>query len=210
MVEQLNIDKYINNVWGYKLFKVLLYPVALTYKPKIYGKENLPAEGGFIIAANHRKAEDPAFAVMATNRIIHWLAKKELHDGKFGWFFRAGGTIPVNRGVHHTGVMEEAEEVLNQGHVIGIYPEGTRNKTEEPIQPLRFGAVRLAQKTGAPLVPMATAGINGRFKSNVAVCIGEPYTIEPDADLEKENEKLRNKLTELYLLAEEKSTEQNH
>ena len=206
-MEEVDTEKYVKNEAGYKILKCLLYPVAIPYKPTIYGKENIPAEGGVIIASNHRKADDPAFAVMATKRVIHWLAKKELHESKFKWFFEAAGTIPVNRGVHHTGVMEVAEAMLEQGYVIGIYPEGTRNKTEDPIQPLKYGAVRLAQKTGAWIVPLSIAGINGAFKSNVRTCIGEPYKIAADADLDQENEILRKKLARLYLEAEEKTKE---
>ena len=203
MENSQTVQNYINKKGTYYVFRTLLYPVALSFRPTIYGKENIPEEGGVIIASNHRNRADPGFACMSTRRVVHFLAKKELHDSKFAWFFRMAGTIPVDRGVHGTGVMEIAEEMLRRGEVIGIYPEGTRNKTDDPIQPLKYGAVRLAQKTGAPIVPLAISGIGKPFKSQVKVCFGKPYHVAQDADLDKENEKLRKKLTELYLNGKE-------
>ena len=203
MENSQTVQNYINKKGTYYVFRTLLYPVALTFRPTIYGKENIPETGGVIIASNHRNRADPGFACMATRRVVHFLAKKELHDSKFAWFFRMAGTIPVNRSVHGTGVMEIAEEMLRRGEVIGIYPEGTRNKTDEPIQPLKYGAVRMAQKTGAPIVPLAISGIGKPFTSQVKVCFGKPYHVAEDADLDKENEKLRNKLTSLYLYGRE-------
>ena len=153
MEKYRSVEEYMNHRAGFYLFKALLYPIGLTYRPTAYGRENIPEEGAVILASNHRNRRDPAFVCFPTKRVVHFLAKKELHEGKFAWFFRMAGTIPVNRGVHGTGVMEIAEEMLRQGEVIGIFPEGTRNKTDEPIQPLKYGTVRMAQKTGTPIVP---------------------------------------------------------
>ena len=192
------VEKYTAS---YYIFRALLYPIALTFNPKFYGKENIPQSGPVIIAANHRHAADPGFSCMSTKRPVHFLAKKELHDGPFSLFFKFAGTIPVDRSRHNNGAMEAAEEVLNNGGLIGIFPEGTRNRTDEPIQPLKYGAVRLAQKTGAKIVPLAVANLDKPFTSHTRICIGEPYNIEKDADLEAENKKLRQKMTELYLRA---------
>ena len=123
MENSQTVQNYINKKGTYYVFRTLLYPVALSFRPTIYGKENIPEEGGVIIASNHRNRADPGFACMSTRRVVHFLAKKELHDSKFAWFFRMAGTIPVDRGVHGTGVMEIAEEMLRRGEVIGIYPE---------------------------------------------------------------------------------------
>ena len=203
MEKYLTAEDYIRYNGTYHVFRTLLYPVALTFSPTIYGKENIPETGRAIIASNHRNRCDPGFACMATKRVIHFLAKKELHDGKFAWFFRLAGTIPVNRGVHGTGVMETAEKMLEKGEVIGIYPEGTRNKTDDPIQPLKYGTVRMAQKTGAPIIPLSIRGIEKPFHSHVEAFFGKPYYVAADANLDEENEKLRRKLTSLYLTGSE-------
>ena len=91
--------------------------------------------------------------------------------------------------------MDAAEEMLRKGHVIGIFPEGTRNRTEDPLLPFKYGAVRMAQKTGASIVPMIA---KGTFSTGVRIYIGEAYKISEDADLTAENEKLRNIMLEMY------------
>ena len=183
----------------YNMLRKYLTPLALTWRPQFHDTENIPEEGAVIICGNHRKNADPPFMALSTRRVVHFLAKKELHEGAFGWLFRKAGTIVVDRSRHNNGSMEQAEEVLELGGVIGIYPEGTRNRTDMPIQPLKFGAVRMAQKTGAWIVPLITTGVGLPVVSRVQVYVGKPYKIAADADLEKENEKLRNIMTEMYL-----------
>ena len=186
---------YVKYEPSYKVLKALLYPVALSFRPKIYGKENIPEEGPVIICLNHRYNPDPAWACLATRRVVHFLAKKELHESKFSLFFRMAGTISVDRQAHDHKAMDAAEEMLRKVHVIGIFPEGTRNRTEDPLLPFKYGAVRMAQKTGASIVPMIA---KGTFSTGVRIYIGEAYKISEDADLTAENEKLRNIMLEMY------------
>ena len=186
---------YVKYEPSYKVLKALLYPVALSFRPKIYGTENIPEEGPVIICLNHRYNPDPAWACLATRRVVHFLAKKELHESKFSLFFRRAGTSAVDRQAHDHKAMDAAEEMLRKGHVIGIFPEGTRNRTEDPLLPFKYGAVRMAQKTGASIVPMIA---KGTFSTGVRIYIGEAYKISEDADLTAENEKLRNIMLEMY------------
>lgn len=190
-----NIDDYVKNEPSYKVLRALLYPVALSFRPRMYGKENIPAEGPVIICLNHRYNPDPAWACLATKRPVHFLAKKELHDSRFSAFFRLAGTIPVDRQAHDHKAMNAAEEMLEAGHVIGIFPEGTRNRTEEPLLPFKYGAVRMAQKTGASIVPLIA---KGTFSTGVRIYVGEAYKISEDADLTAENEKLRSIMLKMY------------
>ena len=62
------------------------------YNPKIINKEYIPKKGSCVIAGNHKHALDPILVDICTKRVVHTLAKKDLHDGKFGWFFRTVGT----------------------------------------------------------------------------------------------------------------------
>ena len=184
---------------SYKVLRGILAPLfRLGYHPEYFGLENIPKEGAVIICSNHRYLTDSGYMALSTDRAIHFLAKKELHSGAFGWFFRLAGTISVDRSRSHSGALEAAEGVLQQGEIIGIYPEGTRNKTAEAIMPLKFGAVRMAQVTGAPIVPMAFVRGKRVFLDKSRVYIGKPYHIARDADLEQENRKLREKLKSLY------------
>ena len=194
------IDKYVRkDTKSYRILKAILRPIAwLLYRPKIHGKENVPVTGPALIAGNHRFLADPAFICLSTDRVVHYLAKKELHDGKLGFFFRWAHTIPVDRSGKAHNSMEASKVLLNDGHLIGIFPEGTRNKVNKGgLLPFKFGAVKMAQDTGAPIVPVGMQGGEIPILKSVRVYIGEPYYIAKDADLEEENEKLRNKILEL-------------
>ena len=87
------------NNFGYILLTPLMRLLfRLYYNPKIIGKENIPNEGPIIIASNHKHVYDQCPSIMATKRVIHWMAKKEYFEGKLAWFFKFVGCIPVDRG----------------------------------------------------------------------------------------------------------------
>ena len=126
-----------NKMWVYRIGKILLSPIyKLWFNPKIYGKENIPKEGPIIIAGNHVHLMDQCNMIIATKRCIHYMAKKEYFDskykeGKFAWFFKSTGCIPVDREKKDEDAKEKALEVLRNNEVLGIFPEGTRNKIKE-------------------------------------------------------------------------------
>jgi 1-acyl-sn-glycerol-3-phosphate acyltransferase len=101
------------------------------YNPKIVNKEAIPKKGPIIIACNHKHVFDQCFTIMATKRVIHYMAKREYFDGKFAWFFRIAGCIPVDRSIHDDKATNAALEILNKGGAIGIFPEGTRNALKD-------------------------------------------------------------------------------
>ena len=72
-----------------------------------------------------------------------------------GGFFRALGTIPVNRRIRDASALSEAQKVLDAGGIIGIFPEGSFNRTKETVMPFKPGAVAIAQRGGAVIVPFA-------------------------------------------------------
>ena len=101
------------------------------YNPKIINKEYIPKKGSCVIAGNHKHALDPILVDICTKRVVHTLAKKDLHDGKFGWFFRTVGTIPVDlHAEHNKEALNSAIEFLNDGHIINLSPEAKRNYTK--------------------------------------------------------------------------------
>jgi len=79
------------------------------------------------------------------------MAKKEYFDSKFSFIFKLAGCIPVNRQIKDTAATEAALSILKKGGAIGIFPEGTRNKTDEFLLPFKFGAVSMASKTNATI-----------------------------------------------------------
>lgn len=191
----------------YRIFKAILKPIfVLYYNPKIINKEAIPKEGPIIIAGNHKHLYDQCLTIISTKRIIRYMAKKEYFDGKMAWFFKSVGCIPVNRQIKDTNAKNSAIEVLQQKGAIGIFPEGTRNKTKEFLLPFKFGAVSMAQKTGATIIPFGLTG-DYKFRSkNLTARFGTPFKVE-NMTLEKANKKLYNevkKLMEENLKTEEK------
>lgn len=175
----------------YKILRPILGPIfKWYYHPTIIGKENIPKEGPILIVGNHKHLYDQCLAIISTKRLIHYMAKKEYFDGKFVWFFKLVGCIPVDRSKKDPHATEEALKVLNNGWALGLFPEGTRNKTKEFLLPFKFGAVSMAKKTNATIVPF---GITGDYKfrsKNLTIRFGKPYKIEQD--LETENKKLES------------------
>ena len=275
-----------NNTWVYKIARPVLGPVyKFWYKPTIIGAENIPTDGPILLVGNHIHIMDQCNVIVSTKRLIHYMAKKEYFDpqykeGKFGWFFRSAGCIPVDRKIHDDAAKEAALDVLNNKLALGLFPEGTRNGIKEEraneindkyfnenkeefykklkknktsqvnyleelmnnkvitkeefkenifrvddylkelikskkikesdyyenyLLPFKFGAVSMAQKTDAYLVPYAITG-EYKFKGdNLVVRIGKPFKVEKDDDLEKANKKLRKVV--LDLIKENKNNE---
>jgi len=116
----------------YKILKpVLGFIYKLWYNPKIIGKENIPTEGSIVVVGNHVHIMDQCNVIIVTKRPIHYMAKKEYFDGKFAWFFKAVGCIPVDRSHKDDSATASALEVLKDGEALGLFPEGTRNGMKE-------------------------------------------------------------------------------
>lgn len=186
-------NKYI----CYKIFKAILKPLfILWYNPKVINKEAIPKEGPIIIAGNHKHIYDQCLTIISTKRIINYMAKKEYFDGKLKWFFKSVGCIPVNRQIKDQNAVNEALNVLKHNGAIGIFPEGTRNKTKEFLLPFKFGAVSMAQKTNATIVPFGLTG-DYKFRSkNLKATFGTPFKVE-NMTLEEANNKLYNEIKKL-------------
>ena len=128
--------------------------------------------------------------------MIHYLAKKEYFDGKYAWFFKMAGCISVNRSIKDTEASNHALELLKNGHAVGLFPEGTRNKTKEFLLPFKYGAVSMAKKTDAYIVPV---GITGKYKfrsKDLTIRIGKPFKVS-NLSLEEANEKLKKEISSL-------------
>ncbi len=184
--------------FGYRVFKGILgFIFRLYYNPKIIGKENIPKTGSIIVAANHIHLMDQCGPILATKRVIHYMAKSEYFENKkVAWFFKMSGCISVNRKIHDEDAKSEAMKVLEDQKALGIFPEGTRNKTKEFLLPFKFGCVSMAKKTGALIVPV---GINGNYKfrsKNLVYRIGKPFKVG-DMDLEVANKKLEKEIGDL-------------
>ena len=186
-------DKVIKEPFLYRLLKpaaVALF--RFVFRPKIYGKENIPESSAVVLAGNHIKFWDCFMVMAGTKRCVHFLAKSELFGNAFTkWFFTTAGIIPVYRNGKDKAALADAEKYLDNGCVIGIFPEGTTNKTAEPLLPFKIGAVKMASETNSPIVPFVINGSYKPFKSNVEITFQKPISLECD-DLSEENQRLRD------------------
>lgn len=183
---------------GYSLLTPIMRVLfRLYYNPKIINKEVIPKEGPILIVGNHKHIYDQCLTIMATKRVIHYMAKKEYFDGKTAWFFKLVGCIPVDRSIKDHNATDKALKVLNSGGAIGLFPEGTRNKTKDVfLLPFKFGTVSMAKKTNATIIPFGLTG-DYKFRSkNLTIRYGTPFKVG-EMDLEDANKKLYEEVERL-------------
>jgi 1-acyl-sn-glycerol-3-phosphate acyltransferase len=145
---------------------VLLGPFMHLYnRPTVEGVENIPADGPAIMAGNHLSIADWLFAPLLSTRRINYLAKAEYFTtpGIRGWlqklFFTASGQYPIDRrgGDAAEDALSAARALLDQGRLVGLYPEGTRSP-DGRLYKGKTGLARLALETGVPVIPVAVIG----------------------------------------------------
>ncbi|AKV55333.1 1-acyl-sn-glycerol-3-phosphate acyltransferase [Bifidobacterium actinocoloniiforme DSM 22766] len=150
----------------YWFFVRLLGPLARAWlHPDVRGVENIPKSGPVIIASNHLAVIDDGLLPVACPRMIHFMAKSEYFTGRGlkgrfkKWWFSSVGVFPVDRsgGSKSLGALERARGILEQGHIFGIHPEGTRSP-DGRLYRGHTGVARLAFETGAVIVPAALIG----------------------------------------------------
>lgn len=189
-----------DNAIIYKILRPILTVIfKLYYNPTIINKEYIPKNGRAVIAGNHKHALDPILVDVCTKRVIHTLAKKDLHDGKFGWIFRSVGSIPVDlKAKRNRQALESAIDYLNKGALINVSPEAKRNYTNEILLPFKVGAVVMAQRTNCNIIPYSITG-DYKFRSkNLKITFGKPLDIG-ELTVEEANELLYEKVKELLL-----------
>ncbi len=133
------------------------------YRLHAEGVENVPEEGGFVLAANHISNFDPwpLGLPLWPRRYLRFMAKSELFWWPLGPIIRSGGAFAVRRGERDVEAMNTAIELVREGHVVVMFPHGTRQRKGlvKKYQPKSHtGAARIAQGAQAPLIPVAIAG----------------------------------------------------
>jgi 1-acyl-sn-glycerol-3-phosphate acyltransferase len=149
----------------YWVVKALLWPLLRIFRPWAEGTDNVPREGPAIIASNHLSFSDHFFAPLPLPRKVVFLAKSEYFTGRglrglvSKAFFRGVGQIPVDRsgGEASERALRTGLRVLADGHILGIYPEGTRTP-DGRLYRGKTGVARLALEARAPVVPCAMIG----------------------------------------------------
>jgi 1-acyl-sn-glycerol-3-phosphate acyltransferase len=148
---------------------------------RVYGKERVPREGGCVIACNHYSWIDPPALGASCPRTIYFMAKIEAHRVPgLGQLIRAFGTFPVRRGESDRDAVRTMRQIVKDGHALGLFVEGTRQRTGVPgeVQP---GAAMVAVQEGVPIVPVAVHGSYtwrpGNFHP-VSIAWGTPLTFD--------------------------------
>lgn len=150
--------------------------------------DEIPRQGPLIIAANHASNLDVpvigSWLIPRIGRRIHWLGKKELFDWPIiGWVAANGGVHPVDRGGADVEAFRLAQRIVDEGHVLFVFPEGTRSP-DGALQEARDGIALLALRTGAPIVPIGISGTDRVWPKGqrlphpggrVTVRVGRPF-----------------------------------
>ena len=170
----------------YKVVKFLLtYPVRFLCHMKVKGAENepTPAEGTYLVIANHRTWADPIYLCCALkHQQPHFMAKKELFKiPLLNLLIRALGAYPVNRGGADVGAIRHTIDMLKQGVCVGMFPQGHRYNGVDPrTTPVKTGAAMIAQKAGVQILPVFIKVKNNRhrFLCKKEIIVGKPISQE--------------------------------
>lgn len=179
---------------------LLVIPFTLLFPCRIKGKNKIP-KGRVIIVCNHVSNFDYIYLWNYIWRKQYVLSKDKLYKNRLvSWFFKANGGIPVNRDKVGLSTLKDSITVLKKEKLLTIFPEGTRNKTKEPLLEFKAGASLFAVKTNSPIVPMFIVKKGGFFKFN-KVLVGDPIyfdeTFKGEEGTNRANEIIKQKMLEL-------------
>jgi 1-acyl-sn-glycerol-3-phosphate acyltransferase len=169
----------------YSFVAALSWPVLKgLFRLRAEGQENLPQSGGFVLSANHLSNFDPwpLGLPIWPKRFLRFMAKSELYWWPLSRLINAGGGFPVRRGERDVEAMEKAVELAREGHVVAMFPHGTRQrkgliKRHQPKA--HTGAARIALDAGVPLVPAAISGTDRLSRLGpVRVRYGKPIPLD--------------------------------
>ncbi len=169
------------------LMKVLVFFI---FDLKVHNKENLDnTEGGLIVCGNHISMIDPVILAISTKRQIHYMGKKELFESKFWSFiFRNLGAFPVDRHGVSLSAIKSSLNVLNNGGVLGIYPEGTRIKNGYDEENAKPGIALIANRAKVKVLPVYIEGTY-KFRGKLNFYIGKEKDYFKNYDGKMDTEK---------------------
>jgi 1-acyl-sn-glycerol-3-phosphate acyltransferase len=169
----------------YSAIAALSWPILHgLYRLHARGRENLPPEGGYVLACNHVSSFDPwpLGLPLWPRRFLRFMAKSELYWFPLTLVLNGAGAFPVRRGQADVEAIETAVRLAREGHVVAMFPEGTRRQKGlvKKFQPRpRTGAARIALDAGVPLVPAAVKGTDRLLRLGpIRVAYGAPVDID--------------------------------
>ena len=184
----------------YRILRFIFAPLfRLYYRPTIIGNEKINKDGSLLLVGNHKHAFDPLLVDCCTDRVVRTLAKSELFEGPFGFFFYAIKAIPVYLDAkHNPEALKTAIEHLKNGGVINLSPEAERNYTDEILLPFKKGAVIMSKETDTKILPYCIVGDYKFHSKNLKIVFGD-YLSFKDEDIDEANEILFNTVKELLI-----------
>jgi 1-acyl-sn-glycerol-3-phosphate acyltransferase len=161
---------------GYRILRSIFTALLrVWFRPKVVGREHVPATGPVILAPVHRSFADFGFAAFCTKRKLFFMTKDSMWKNKWlGRLLLYVGAFPVHRESADREALQRAEEVLKRGQCLVLFPEGTRRQGAA-IENLMEGAAFLSARTGAPIVPI---GIGADLSMPLGSAVPKPYTIQ--------------------------------
>ncbi len=171
----------------FTVLRILVRPlIKRLFSVTITGLENIPAQGPAIVMPNHTSFLDSIILGVFPKRYIWFMAKNsEYRHSILYWFLRLANSFPVRRYTNDVQAVRNAIRIVQQGHILGIFPEGERTWDGE-LLPVRYGAIRLILAFGVPVIPVGITGayeLMPRWTSSikripVSITIGEPLQFE--------------------------------
>jgi 1-acyl-sn-glycerol-3-phosphate acyltransferase len=166
----------------YDLFRRFMILVCrLLFGLTVQGMEKVPKTGPLVIAANHTQYPDPVLVCMAIPRRMQWMGKKQLYEPPYKRFFEFIGSFPVDREGGGRAGVRIALAYLAEGWALGIFPEGT-HKDDGTAREAKSGAVMLATRGGAPVLPVFVSkmpGLVARLRGErLRLIVGDPITLD--------------------------------
>jgi 1-acyl-sn-glycerol-3-phosphate acyltransferase len=185
-VETESLSDIPQENWFYAFMRSIIIVLSkLFFRLEIHGAEKLPSQGGVLLVPNHASNLDPTTIACLLPRQVHFLAKEELFVGLLGKFLLKVNAHPLKRSGIDRAAIRLCRDLLRQGHVLMLFPEGQRTKTGELLEP-KPGAALIAAQARVPLVP---AYIQGSLEAmptgakwikpkKIRVFIGDPFMLE--------------------------------
>jgi 1-acyl-sn-glycerol-3-phosphate acyltransferase len=154
------------------------------FRLRVVGVENLPPAGGYVLSANHTSNLDPwpLGIPLFPRRFLRFMAKSELFWPPLGWVVKSGGGFEVRRGMGDVEAIRTAEQLVREGYVVVMFPEGTRRAKgmrKKHVARAHTGAARIALAADVPLVPAAISGVDRLLRlEQVRVAYGPPVDLD--------------------------------
>lgn len=183
----------------YRCLKGVLRPLFyFVFGLKVDGKEQLNIKGKALIISNHRSNFDPVVLHIIMKRMPHMMSKKEMFKNPaLRFILKHVGTFPVNREGYDLDALKTSFKVLNDGCIMGMYPEGTRSKDGE-LGEFHEGAAMIALRTKSPVIPVYISRIIRPFRRS-RIYVGEPIDLlEKLEGIESKSEKVTKANEILY------------